>query len=189
MINKPHIITIKAFLVGEPPTAETIDALLCNHSMSLLSMEATPMEFDGNGLVPVKASAELTKAKVVEPKAKPVEAKAKAPQPPKGKKVGIEIRFEQGSDAEKVWLLLRDGPALTSTQIRETLGLGSNIVNTTVYRLKGAGMIRPMSYNAPNGDTLYTGTNSDTKAVKPAPVDLNAALSEFAEGLDDEGPI
>ena len=114
------------------------------------------MEFDGTGLVPVKAPAEPPKAKIVEPKVKSSPA-------PKGKKGGIEIRFEQGSDAEKVWLLLRDGPALTSTQIRETLNLGSNIVNTTVYRLKGAGMIRPMSYNAPNGDTLYTGTNSDKK--------------------------
>ena len=156
MINKPHIITIKAFIIGEPPTSETIDALLGNYSMWLLSMEATPMEFDGTGLVPVKAPAEPPKAKIVEPK-------VKSSPVPKGKKGGIEIRFEQGSDAEKVWLLLRDGPALTSTQIRETLNLGSNIVNTTVYRLKGAGMIRPMSYNAPNGDTLYTGTNSDKK--------------------------
>ena len=78
---------------------------------------------------------------------------------------------------------------MTSTQIRETLGLGSNIVNTTVYRLKGAGMIRPMSYNAPNGDTLYTGTNSDTKPVKRETVDLNAAMAEFADGIDYESPL
>jgi hypothetical protein len=156
MINKPHIITIKAFIVGEPPTSEAIDALLGNYSMSLLSVEATPMQFDGTGLVPVKASAEPPKAKAVEPKAKSSPA-------PKGKKGGIEIRFEQGSDAEKVWLLLRDGPALTSTQVREKLNLKSGIVNTTIYRLKNAGMIRPMSYNAPNGDTLYTSTHLDAK--------------------------
>ena len=157
MLNRPHLLTVKIFSTGDLPTPEALEALFgdSNYNLSLLSVDAMPMRFDGNGLVPVKAPPA--------PKEQPVAETPKSSPVPKGKKPSKEIRFEPGSDAEKVWLLLKDGPALTSTQIREQLNLGSNIVNTTVYRLKNAGMIRPMSYNASNGDTLYTSTAHDSK--------------------------
>ena len=145
MLNKPHILTIKVFTVGDVPSPEAIDAMLGNtdYNLSLLSMEA------------VKEQAATPKAKVAEPKPK---------SSPALRPVGTKpIVFTEGSDAEKVWILLRDGPGVTSTQIREKTGLTSGIVNTTIYRLKNAGMIRPMSHTAINGDTLYTTTHLDAK--------------------------
>ena len=156
MLNKPHILTIKVFTVGDVPPLEAINAMLGNsdYNMSLLSVTATPMHFDGTGLVPAKTQAEPEEAKPVKPKAK------SSPASKPGKK---EIHFEPGSDAERIWHLIRDGAALTSTQVREKLNLQSGIVNTTLYRLKNAGMIRPMSHTAINGDTLYTTTHLDAK--------------------------
>jgi len=156
MINKPHIITIKLFTTGNLPTNAELEAMLSQQcfNFSLLSVDLSPMRFDGVGLVPVRTQAEPAEAKPAKPKAK------SSPDPKTAKK---EIHFEPGSDAEKIWHLLRDGAALTSTQVREKLNLKSGIVNTTIYRLKNAGMIRPMSYNAPNGDTLYTTTHLDAK--------------------------
>ena len=181
----PYILTIKVFGSGTVSATPKQISELLSAIGTVVDVTSTPMTFDGDKLVPATPPAVVRAAAA--PSA-PAAKKAALPAP-KVKKSGTEIRFEQGSDAEKVWFLLRDGPALTSTQIRETLGLGSNIVNTTVYRLKGAGMIRPMSYNAPNGDTLYTGTNSDTKPVKRETVDLNAAMAEFADGIDYESPL
>ena len=81
---------------------------------------------------------------------------------------------------------------MTSTQIREKLGLGSNIVNTTVYRLKKAGMVRPMSHSAPNGDTLYTSTEWDAVPFKVVQASVEEPegdvrdLISALEGQDDE---
>lgn len=158
MLNKPHIITIKVFATGTLPTNDQLEALFghqTDFNLALLAVETMPMKFDGNGLVPIKSPPPPKEEPAAEPKKSSPAPKVAAP-----KKV---IHFEPGSDAEKIWLLLRDGAALTSTQVREKLGLASGIVNTTIYRLKGAGMIRPMSYNAPNGDTLYTTTHLDAK--------------------------
>jgi hypothetical protein len=156
MINKPHIITIKLFTTGNLPTNAELEAMLSQQcfNFSLLSVDLSPMRFDGVGLVPVRTQAEPAEAKPAKPKAK------SSPDPKTAKK---EIHFEPGSDAEKIWHLLRDGAALTSTQVREKLNLKSGIVNTTIYRLKNAGMIRPMSHTAINGDTLYTTTHLDAK--------------------------
>ena len=98
------------------------------------------------------------------------------------------ISFTEGSDPEKIWQLIRSSAAMTSTQIREKTGLGSNIVNTTVYRLKNAGMIRPMSHNAPNGDTLYTSTEWDQKPSETSnrqPVE-NLSAADLLSDLDEE---
>jgi hypothetical protein len=96
------------------------------------------------------------------------------------------IHFEEGSDPHKIWEFIRGNMAMTSTQIREKLNLGSNIVNTTIYRLKKAGMIRPMSHTAPNGDTLYTSTEFDAKPVEASipkvVVPFSAAPKEKPEG-------
>ena len=157
MLNKPHILTIKIFSTGDLPTHESLDALFTDsvYNLSLLSVEAVPMRFDGNGLVPVETPPTV--------RPEPIAAKTKSSPAPKvkGDKTPKEIKFEPGSDAEKVWRLIDTGPARTSTQIREVLGLGSNIVNTTIYRLKKAGMIRPMSHKAINGSELYTPTRLD----------------------------
>ena len=54
MINKPHIITIKLFTTGNLPTNAELEAMLSQQcfNFSLLSVELSPMRFDGVGLVP-----------------------------------------------------------------------------------------------------------------------------------------
>lgn len=163
--HNPILITIK-ILAHTPPFVKGITEDLSKYG-SVMHYEATPLTLEGNSLVPAPVStAGLPAAEKQDPpKAAPKE-KPKVKSTPKlavveEADVPKTITFAAGSDPEKIWHLLRDGPAATSTQIREKLGLGSNIVNTTIYRLKKAGMVRPMSYNAPNGDTLYTGTNLD----------------------------
>jgi hypothetical protein len=157
MLNRPHILTIKLFATGDLPTLEMLNAMLEDspHNLSLLSMDAMPMKFDGHGLVPIKA-----------PPAPKEEPAAKAPKSSPAPKVPSSrkpIHFEPGSATEKIWLMIDGGPAVTSTQVREKLNISSAIVNTTLYRLKNAGMIRPMSHTATNGDTLYTSTRHDKK--------------------------
>lgn len=157
MLNRPHIVTIKLFATGDLPTLEALNAMFEDspYSLSLLSMDTMPMKFDGHGLVPIKA-----------PPAAKEEPAPKAPKSspaPKVRSPRKPIHFEPGSATEKIWLMIDGGPAVTSTQIRERLDLSSAIVNTTLYRLKNAGMIRPMSHDAPNGDTLYTSTRHDKK--------------------------
>lgn len=196
----PNILSIKLFSAGPVKVTPQQLAELLAPVGTIVEVTATPMVFDGNALVP--AAAEAAPVAVTAP---PVQAaapkkeanrkvkaeaapskKAKAKAEPSDAKQTKAITFTPGSDPEKIWQLIRTSTAMTSTQIREKLGLGSNIVNTTVYRLKNAGMIRPMSHNAPNGDTLYTSTEWDGPAAKTESLDVDAALAEFADGLEDE---
>jgi hypothetical protein len=167
----PTIITIK-LLAATAPNVKEVEASLAQFG-SILQYEAVNLVFDGNALVPAPVAiagsnqndAAISPApKANKEKARKVQAaqatkRAKDKQPAESK----AINLEEGSNPERIFSLIRSGPALTSTQIREKLGLNSNVVNTTVYRLKHAGMIRPMSHNAPNGDTLYTSTEWDPK--------------------------
>lgn len=180
--NSPALITLKMLSVNGAPNIKDVQAALTPYGI-VMQYEANNLVFDGNALVPapvhIPAAAQPAPAPQVQAAspAKKGGRKPGAPTPkvtttPKAKAATEEqdtapkaITFEVGSDPEKIWHLIKQGPALTSTQIREKLALGSNIVNTTIYRLKKAGMIRPMSYNAPNGDTLYTSTEWDPKPV------------------------
>ena len=164
--NTPTLITIK-LLASAAPSVKDVQAALAPFGTTL-QYEAVSLVFNGNGLVPATAVVvPADKPAVVTSAAKPKAApKARQVQDDQAKTRGRAvaeqaaatkgISFTEGSDPEKIWQLIRSSAAMTSTQIREKTGLGSNIVNTTVYRLKNAGMIRPMSHNAPNGDTLYT---------------------------------
>jgi hypothetical protein len=195
--NTPTLITIK-LLASSAPSIKDVQAALAEFGTTL-QYDAVNLVFNGSGLVPAPTAvaekpaapaAEKAKAPSKARKAQHDQAVSRATKKAEKSETPKPISFSEGSDPHKIWQLIRTSPAMTSTQIREKLGLGSNIVNTTVYRLKNAGMIRPMSYNAPNGDTLYTSTEWDTaKSEKAAPLDVNAALSEFAEGLDDDGSI
>jgi hypothetical protein len=198
--NTPTLITIK-LLASTAPSVKDVQAALAPFGTTL-QYEAVNLVFNGNGLVPSPTVA----APAENPAAAPAPEKPKAPS--KARKVENEqavsrgrkkaeapaapkpISFTEGSDPEKIWQLIRTSSAMTSTQIREKLGLGSNIVNTTVYRLKNAGMIRPMSYNAPNGDTLYTSTEWDPKPVEATttsrqPVE-DVSAADLLSDLDDE---
>lgn len=201
----PNIISIKIFSAGPVKVTPQQLAELLAPIGTLVDMTATSMVFDGTALVPAPAdtvtitpppstapTAPITKAATGTKGGKKAAAKVASPKQPKEKaadEAPKTITFTPGSDPEKIWHLIRSGTALTSTQIREKLSLGSNIVNTTVYRLKNAGMIRPMSYNAPNGDTLYTSTEWDPTPVEGQPArqpveDVSAA--DLLEGIDDE---
>jgi len=173
--NTPCIISIK-LLASTAPNVKDVQAALSGFGTTL-QYEAVNLVFDGNGLVPAPvaatpAAAPATPAQAAAP-VKKGGRKPGAPTPKVTTKAKPDtavdtsapkaITFEAGSDPERIWTLIRGGMSMTSTQIREKLGLGSNIVNTTIYRLKKAGMIRPMSHNAPNGDTLYTSTEWDPK--------------------------
>ncbi len=171
--STPTLITIK-ILAHTAPVAKDVQSALTEFG-SVVQYEATHLVFDGNSLVPAPTpTVGLPKPKEVSPvpKNKEVARKAQAAQAvsraeakrsKSDDKPKKPINLEPGSNPEIIYRLVHEGPALTSTQIREKLGLNSNVVNTTVYRLKNAGMIRPMSYNAPNGDTLYTSTGLDPK--------------------------
>jgi len=169
--NTPTIITIKLLAATAPSVKDVREALA--QFGSILQYEAVNLVFDGNALVPapvaiagsnqndasISPALKSNKDKARKAQGAQATKRAKDKQPAESK----AINLEEGSNPERIFSLIRSGPALTSTQIREKLGLNSNVVNTTVYRLKNAGMIRPMSHNAPNGDTLYTSTEWDAK--------------------------
>lgn len=204
--HTPTLITIKLLASASAPSIKDVQAALADFGI-MLAYEANHLIFDGNSLVPAPVAASVVPAAAPAQAAAPAKkggrkpgsgpVKAKAPKPaeelpnivhaesPDGK----VINFEEGSDPHKIWTLIRTSPAMTSTQIREKLGLGSNIVNTTIYRLKKAGMVRPMSYNAPNGDTLYTSTEWDPKHEKAEPVEepkVNGHVIRLIEEDEDE---
>jgi hypothetical protein len=171
----PHILTIKVFSSGPiGVTPKQLSELLSSIG-PIVDITATPMTFDGDKLVPTVAAPieEAAPAAPVKVKAKS-KPKDKAPTARSAQAAQVASRaaskdtkpisFTEGSDPEKIWHLIRNSMSMTSTQIREKLDLQSGIVNTTIYRLKGAGMIRPMSHKAPNGDTLYTSTEWDVPA-------------------------
>jgi hypothetical protein len=183
--NTPCLITIKLLAVSGAPVTKDVAAALAQFG-TVMQYEAANLVFDGNALVPAPSpvapapvnpttSTQTAKPKVKVGGIKPDKQReairnAQAAQAARRAKDKREeptepkpINLAEGSNPERIFNLIRSGPALTSTQIRETLGLDSNVVNTTVYRLKHAGMIRPMSHNAPNGDTLYTSTEWDPK--------------------------
>lgn len=190
--NTPTIITIK-LLAATAPNVKDVQALLAPIGTTL-QYEAVNLVFDGNGLVPAPVAGVTPTPAPVETKTKrggikpekqrEVARKVQASQAAKRAKEkqsnsgeaaeGKLIEFAPGRAPDRIWKLIRQGPALTSTQIREKLELDSNIVNTTIYRLKAAGMIRPMSYNAPNGDTLYTSTEWDQKPTNTNNTNTNA---------------
>jgi hypothetical protein len=210
--NTPTLITIK-ILASTAPSVKDVQEALAPFGTTL-QYEAVNLVFNGTALVPAPAptagsaaaptpAASGTPAPSTGKKGgrKPGPTKVASPSTPKAEKAKQPaaeagpktIGFTPGSDPEKIWQLIRTGPAMTSTQIREKLGLGSNIVNTTVYRLKNAGMIRPMSYNATNGDTLYTSTEWDADPTAPQeaksknePVQWNVGAADLIDGLDDE---
>ena len=173
----PHILTIKVFSSGPiGVTPKQLTELLASVG-PIVDITATPMTFDGDKLVPTVAAPieEASPAAPVRVKAKAqtkdkasparsAQAAQAAARSAASKKVTKPITFTEGSDPEKIWHMIRNSVSMSSTQIREKLNLNSSIVNTTIYRLKGAGMIRPMSHNAPNGDTLYTSTEWDVPA-------------------------
>jgi len=159
--NTPTIITIK-LLAATAPSVKDVQAALTSFG-TVLQYEAANLVFDGNALVPVASSPAAVAAPVAAPKA-PAKAAPKAPRKaaePKEAKEAKDgkIQFEPGSGPDKVWQTIRCNMAMTSTELREKTGLNSNIVNTTIYRLKKAGMIRAMNRN--DGDTKYTSTEFD----------------------------
>ena len=182
--NTPCLVTIKLLAVSGAPVTKDVAAALAQFG-TVMQYEAANLVFDGNALVPAPSpvaaapvnpptpAAPKPKVKVggIKPdKQREAIRNAQAAQAARRAKDKREettepkpINLAEGSNPERIFNLIRSGPALTSTQIRETLSLDSNVVNTTVYRLKHAGMIRPMSHNAPNGDTLYTSTEWDPK--------------------------
>lgn len=180
--NSPALITLKMLSVNGAPNIKDVQAVLAPYGI-VMQYEANNLVFNGNALVPapvhIPEAPQAAAAPTVQTASpakkggrKPGSPTPKVTTTPKAKAAPVEedtapkaITFEAGSDPERIWHLIKQGPALTSTQIREKLALGSNIVNTTIYRLKKAGMIRPMSHNAPNGDTLYTSTEWDPKPV------------------------
>ena len=202
----PHILTIKIFSTG-PAKASTKD--LADHMMqfgTLVDVSVTPMKFDGMSLVPdappaAAAPVENAPAKKVVTKAAPTTAKAPkakkdAKEPTTGPKV---ISFAPGSDPERIWHLIQNSYGITSSQIREQLELGSNIVNTTIYRLKNAGMAKVLDAPGASGDMQYTSTEWEqvregveeepVTTAKPEHLDINAAMSEFAKGLGDDSGL
>ena len=205
--NTPTLITIK-LLASTAPSVKDVQAALAEFGTTL-QYEAVNLVFNGTALVPAPA-AEAPSAPPVAASAPKAPAKKGGRKPgalkievtPEGKRkdtaptatdtVGKPINFEEGSDPAKIWTLIRTSQAMTSTQIREKLGLGSNIVNTTIYRLKRAGMVRPMSYSAANGDTLYTSTEWDPTPVAMPPLktapegDVRELLSALGEAAANE---
>ena len=201
--STPTLITIK-ILASTAPNVKDVQAALAQFGTTL-QYEAVGLVFNGTGLVP---SSVAVPAASEAPQAVPsVKKGGRKPGAPKievtgeGKRKAQEattegsgkpISFEAGSDPAKIWALIRSGRSMTSTQIREKLGLGSNIVNTTVYRLKKAGMVRPMSHSAPNGDTLYTSTEWDAVPFKVVQASVEEPegdvrdLISALEGQDDE---
>ena len=188
-INNPCLVTIKFLAVGGAPNVKDVTAALAEFG-SVMQYEAANLVFDGNALVPAPApdvglpaanspapTAPKAKKGGIKPeKQKEVVRRVQAEQAMKRAKEKQQsgdakpINLAEGSNPARIFEFIRSGAAVTSTQIREKLGLDSNVVNTTVYRLKGAGMIRPMSHNAPNGDTLYTSTEWDPKPQAVVPV-------------------
>ena len=202
----PHILTIKIFSAGP---AKATAKEIADHMMqfgTLVDVSVTPMKFDGMSLVPDAAPAtaapvESAPAKKVVTKAAPTTAKAPkakkdAKEPTTGPKV---ISFAPGSDPERIWHLIQNSYGITSSQIREQLELGSNIVNTTIYRLKNAGMAKVLDVPGAGGDMQYTSTEWEQEreveeeepvtTVKPEHLDINAAMSEFAKGLGDDSGL
>ena len=168
----PNVLTINILVTGAmKQTPQELTDLLSPLG-AILNVSSTPMVFDGTALVPAPAEAPAA-VEAISPAPKPNKEKARKAQAAQATKRAKDnkadepkpITLAEGSNPERIYSLIRSGPALTSTQIREKLKLDSNVVNTTVYRLKGAGMIRPMSHNAPNGDTLYTSTEWDAKTA------------------------
>jgi len=201
----PHILTIKIFSAG-PAKASTKD--LADHMMqfgTLVDVSVTPMKFDGMSLVPDVAPVAAPKAEATAAKVEVRKAPAASPKAPKGKKeakpVGGPkvIAFAAGSDPERIWHLIQNSYGITSSQIREQLELGSNIVNTTIYRLKNAGMAKVLDAPGAGGDMQYASTEWDqtreveadetVTAEKPEHLDINAAMNEFAKGLGDDGGL
>lgn len=189
-VNNPALITIKMLAVGGAPSVKDVTAALSQFGV-VMQYEAANLVFDGNALVPAPSPVDTTppispaltetKAKkggIKPEKHKEVVRRVQAAQAVKRAKDKADeasgdakpINLTEGSNPARIFEFIRAKSSCTSTQIREGLGLDSNVVNTTVYRLKGAGMIRPMSYNAPNGDTLYTSTEWDPKHEPQAPV-------------------
>ena len=202
----PHILTIKIFSAGP---AKATAKELADHMMqfgTLVDVSVTPMKFDGMSLVPDGTPAdappvESAPPKKVAPKAAPTTAKAPkakkdAKEPTTGPKV---ISFAPGSDPERIWHLIQNSYGITSSQIREQLELGSNIVNTTIYRLKNAGMAKVLDAPGASGDMQYTSTEWEqareveeeepVTTAKPEHLDINAAMSEFAKGLGDDSGL
>lgn len=188
-VNNPALITIKLLAVGGAPSVKDVTAALSQFGV-VMQYEAANLVFDGNALVPAPSPVETESTISPAPTAKPkkggikpekqkeVVRRVQAAQAVKRAKDKADeasgepktINLTEGSNPARIFEFIRSKSSCTSTQIREGLGLDSNVVNTTVYRLKGAGMIRPMSYNAPNGDTLYTSTEWDPKPGAAAPV-------------------
>lgn len=203
MTTNPTLITIKLLAMGSVPDNQQIEEALRSFG-ALLQVQTDKLVFDGTSLVaarvepvveavpapsaaPIKKGGrkpgsppiKITKTRVMEA---PAEEKSSTPGEVK------PINFEAGSGPDRIWQLIRSGPALTSTQVRENLKLDSNIVNTTIYRLKKAGMVRPMSHTAINGDTLYTSTEWDPKPAT-APIVASAIMAapeEYTQDPDEQ---
>jgi hypothetical protein len=171
MINKPHIITIKLFTTGNLPTNAELEAMLSQQcfNFSLLSVELAPMRFDGIGLVPVRAPTPTVETK---PKAAPPAPKKPSSPAPKPR----AVNFVSGSDADRIWQLIRNNDGITSTELREQLELGSGPVNTTIYRLRKADMIRSSGIGK-YGDK-YVSREWDTKPTDNDNDDNNTNTEE-----------
>ena len=200
--HTPTLITIKLLASASTPNIKDVQAALTEFGL-MLSYEANHLVFDGNSLVPAPAVVPVATVAPVQaaapvkkggrkPGSGPVKVKAPVPQDMLPKVIHAEapdgktINFEEGSDPHKIWQFIRTNASMTSTQIREKLGLGSNIVNTTIYRLKKAGMVRPMSHNAPNGDTLYTSTEWDPQSEKIELISEPKVNGQVIRLIDDE---
>jgi len=175
MINKPHIITIKLFTTGNLPTNAEIETLLSaeKFNFSLLSVDLSPMRFDGVGLVPVRT---VVPAHSIAQTAPDALTKPSSPAPKKGAPKLRELRFVSGSDADRVWQLIRNNDGLTSSELREQLELASGPVNTTIYRLKKAMLIR-IKGSGKYGDK-YVSTEWDVPPETDSDNDINTNTEE-----------
>ena len=201
----PHILTIKIFSAGP---AKATAKEIADHMMqfgTLVDVSVTPMRFDGMSLVPDETPADAPSVESAPPKKVAPKTVAPVAKAPKGKKAAKEVNgpklisFAPGSDPERIWHLIQNSYGITSSQIREQLELGSNIVNTTIYRLKNAGMAKVLDAPGASGDMQYASTEWEQEreveeeepetASKPEHLDINAAMSEFAKGLGDDSGL
>jgi len=201
----PHIMTIKIFSAGPVNATSKELAESVARLGTLVDVSVTPMKFDGMSLVPDVAPVAAPKAEATAAKVEVRKAPVASPKAPKGKKEAKPvdgpkvIAFAAGSDPERIWHLIQNSYGITSSQIREQLELGSNIVNTTIYRLKNAGMAKVLDAPGAGGDMQYASTEweqereveaEETVTVeKPEHLDINAAMNEFAKGLGDDSGL
>lgn len=162
--NVPSLITIKLLSSIPAPNIKEVQNALANFGV-VLQYEASNLMFDGNSLVPTPAeqavAAEPSKRREDARKAAAAQGISRAKQKREAaEKTTGPIKFEPGSGPDKVWQAIRNNGSLTSTEVREKTGLNSNIVNTTIYRLKQAGMIRKMEGHM-SPDSRYTSTEWD----------------------------